>query len=228
MTGNSETLTSSIETASFANLQNTFKLNEAIGKTITMLLQTDMYLGKQLNQEQHIQNNNVNINYPPLAANNQKAVGNLLQLIRILSEICEFYIRHDRIQDAELCCHEIGNLHSMSYTFMYLKARIFQHKKDFVNARLCFTNVLSINPSHVSSLEQISICLLHLNELNLAEKMIRDAITINSTLPQLWYILGTILDASDDSESALKCYQTTLQLESTQPIVQFSSLTKIL
>ena len=80
----------------------------------------------------------------------------------------------------------------------------------------------------MSSLEHLSICLFHLNEFNLAEKMIRDAITINNSLPHLWYILGYILDASNDSESALKCYQTSLQLESTHPIVQFSSLTKIL
>ncbi len=57
--------------------------------------------------------------------------------------------------------------------------------------------------------------------------MIRDAIRINNSLPHLWYILGYILDASNDSESALKCYQTPLQLESTHPIAQFSSLIKI-
>ena len=145
-----------------------------------------------------------------------------------MSEICEFYIRHNRIQDAELCCYEIGNLHSMSYTYTYLKGRIYEHKKEYLNAKNCFNNVLSINPSHMSSLEHLSICLFHLNEFNLAEKMIRDAITINNSLPHLWYILGYILDASNDSESALKCYQTSLQLESTHPIVQFSSLTKII
>ena len=58
--------------------------------------------------------------------------------------------------------------------------------------------------------------------------MIRDAIRINNSLPHLWYNLGYILDASNDSESALKCYQTSLQLESAHPIVQISSLTKIL
>jgi tetratricopeptide (TPR) repeat protein len=191
-----------------------------------MLLQTDSYITKQISQQQQ-QQSNFNFNHQ-LTSNNYKAIENLMQLIRILSEICEFYLRHNRIQDAELCCNEIGSLHSMSYDFMYLKGRIYQFKKDYLNAKLCFNNVLSINPTHINSLEQISICLFHLNELNLGEKMIRDAITINSSLPHLWYILGYILDASNDSESALKCYQTSLQLESTHPIVQFSSLTKIL
>ena len=193
-----------------------------------MLLQTDNCLQKQFVQEQQQQTQNINFNLPQLATNGQKSVANLLQLIRILSEICEFYIRHNRIQDAELCCHEIGNLHSMSYTYTYLKGRIYEHKKEYLNAKNCFNNVLSINPSHMSSLEHLSICMFHLNEFNLAEKMIRDAITINNSLPHLWYILGYILDASNDSESALKCYQTSLQLESTHPIVQFSSLTKII
>ena len=64
----------------------------------------------------------------------------------------------------------------------------------------------------MSSLEHIANCMFHSNELNLAEKMIRDAITINNSFPHLWYILGYILDASNDSESALKCYQTSFQL----------------
>ena len=221
MTLNNDAASSTIETASLANLQNTFKLNEAIGKTITMLLQTDTYITKQISQQQQ----NLSLNYQQ---NSNKTVENLLQLIRILSEICEFYLRHDRLKDAEQCLNEIGTLHSMSYTYMYLKGRINQHKKDYVNAKLCYNNALSINPTHINSLEQISICLYYLNEFNLAEKMIRDAIAMNSSLPHLWYILGYILDASNDSETALKCYQTSIQLESTNPIVQFASLTKIL
>ena len=39
MIGNNETLTSSIEAASFANLQDTFKLNEAIGNILSNFCQ---------------------------------------------------------------------------------------------------------------------------------------------------------------------------------------------
>lgn len=208
-----------------ANLQNTFKLNDSIGKTITMLLQTDAYLTRNLSQQNL---NNAAFNPLSNATNNSKSFIQIMQLIRILSEICEFYLRHDRITDAELCCFEIGQLHSMSYVYMYLKGRIFQAKNDYFNAKLCFINALSVNPTHINSLEQLSNTLYRLNEHNLAEKMIRDAIQINNSLPHLWTILGSILDASNDKQSAIKCYQTAIQLESTDPIVQFSSLTKLL
>ena len=61
-----------------------------------MLLQTDNCLQKQFVQEQLQLPQNINFNLPQLATNGQKSVANLLQLIRILSEICEFYIRHNR------------------------------------------------------------------------------------------------------------------------------------
>ncbi|CAF0934877.1 unnamed protein product, partial [Brachionus calyciflorus] len=43
-----------------------------------------------------------------------------------------------------------------------------------------------------------------------------------------WHILARVLDYQNDSQSALKCYQTCLQLETTNPIIPFTSLTRIL
>jgi tetratricopeptide (TPR) repeat protein len=215
--------------SSMTNIQNSFKLNEAIGKTITILLQNDQFLYK------YTQNNLENMTTSPiscasalLSTSNTKTIMYLLQLIRILSEICEFYLRHDCLKDAESCCVEICTLHPMSHLSMYLKGRIQQHKNEHVSAKQFYMNALSINPYHLESMEQLGLVLYELGDYSLAEKMIRDAISVNNSLPQLWSLLGLILDAQGDAESSMKCYQTALQLESTNPIVPFSSLTKII
>lgn len=149
-------------------------------------------------------------------------------LIRILTLIGEFYLRHDKLIDAEMCCQEIASLNSMSYLYIYLKGRIHEYKQEYSQAKQDYQNALSINPYHIQSLQQMSIVLCYLEDFHLAEKMIRDAISLNNSLPDSWHILARVLDYQNDNQSALKCYQTCLQLEATNPIIPFTSLTRIL
>lgn len=202
---------STFETASLLNLQNEYNINESIGKTITALVQSDQIALKYGN-----------------AYNQSQNVEQLLILIRLLTQIGEFYLRHDRLNDAEMCCQEMASIHPMSYLYIYLKGRIFEYKEEYVHAKLCYQNALSINPYHIPSLQQISLVLCQLENYHLAEKMIRDAIALNSSMPELWHILGRILDFQNDNHSAIKCYQTCLQLEATNPILPYTSLTRIL
>lgn len=98
--------------ASLLNLQHTYKLNEAIGKTVTMLVQSDQlalkYGGSAL-QSQNMQQ--------------------ILILVRILTQIGEFYLRHDKLADAEACCQEIASIHPMSYLYIYLVCLFFNYQK---------------------------------------------------------------------------------------------------
>jgi hypothetical protein len=47
-------------------------------------------------------------------------IQHVLMLVRILAQIGEFYLRHDKINDAENCCQEISFIHPMSYLHIYL------------------------------------------------------------------------------------------------------------
>ena len=94
---------SSFESASLLNLQHTYKLNEAMGKSVTMLLQSDQLALKYGNT--HAQSHNIQ---------------QVLILVRILTQIGEFYLRHDKLNDAEMCCQEIASIHPMSYLYIYL------------------------------------------------------------------------------------------------------------
>lgn len=212
---NNDTI-SNFDNISFANLQNTLKLNEAIGKTIAVFMENDHLLFKTPNGTQQHSNSNT------------KSIESLLQIINILVHIGEFYLRHKHIADAESCCNEIRLLHPMSYSYMYLKGCICMAKQDFSQARAFFTSALSINPQHIKSLEQLSVALCYLNEYNLAESMTRDAISLQSSSIQLWSLLGRILEKLNDNESSMKCYETALKLEATDPIVSFTCLNKIL
>lgn len=202
---------SSFESASLLSLQQAYKLNDTIGKTVTMLIQNDQISYKYGNSVLESHN-----------------VQTLLVLIRILCQIGEFYLRHDKLSDAEMCCQEIANNHPLSYLHIYLRGRIFEYKKDYTQAKSCYQNALSINPHHIPSLQQMSLVLCHMENFHLAEKMIRDAISLNSSLPDSWHILARVLDYLNDNQQAMNCYQTCLQLEATYPILPFSSLTKVL
>lgn len=192
------------------NLQHSYKLNESIGKSISMLIQIDRLEAKMngIQQCQVVQQN--------------------ILLIRILTLIGEFYLRHEKLIDAEMCCQEIAVLNSMSYLYLYLKGRIHEYKEEFSQAKIYYQNALSINPYHIPSLQQLSIVLCFLEDFHLAEKMIRDAISLNNSLPDSWQILARVLDYQNDNQSALKCYQTCIQLEATNPIIPFTTLTRIL
>jgi len=199
------------ESATLISLQQIYKLNDTIGKTVTMLIQADQLsikYGNSILESHNLQE--------------------MLVLVRILCQIGEFYLRHDKLNDAEMCCQEIASKHPLSYLHIYLRGRIFEYKQDFAQAKSCYQNALSINPHHIQSLQQMSLALCQVQNFHLAEKMIRDAIALNSSLPDSWHILARVLDYQNDNQQAMNCYHTCLQLEATYPIVPFSSLTRVL
>ena len=65
----------------------------------------------------------------------------------------------------------------------------------------------------------MSLVLCYQQNFHLAEKMIRDAISLNSSMPDSWHILARVLDYQNDNQSSMKCYQTCLQLETSCDIV---------
>lgn len=119
--------------ASLLNLQNEYKLNESIGKTITMLVQTDQIALKYGNSYAQSQN-----------------VEQVLILVRLLAQIGEFYLRHDRLADAENCCQEMASIHPMSYLYIYL---VINH---FINFSFLSSIFINLNKNN-----QLKILKIH-------------------------------------------------------------------
>jgi len=84
-------------------MQDTYKLNEAVGKIVTIMVDSDQLAIKYGN-----------------TLNQSKNLHQLLILVRILTQVGEFYLRHDKLNDAESCCYEIALKHPMSYLHIYL------------------------------------------------------------------------------------------------------------
>lgn len=86
-----------------AYMQDVYKLNEAVGKVVSILVESDRLAFKYGN-----------------TLNQSKNLKQMLILVRILAQVGEFYLRHDKLNDAESCCQEIALKHPMSYLHIYL------------------------------------------------------------------------------------------------------------
>ena len=81
----------------------------------------------------------------------------------------------------------------------------------------------------------LSVCLslqaliLHqLGRYSLAEKILRDAVQVNSTAHEVWNGLGEVLQAQGNDAAATECFLTALELEASSPAVPFTIIPRVL
>ncbi|XP_039597137.1 tetratricopeptide repeat protein 7B [Polypterus senegalus] len=71
--------------------------------------------------------------------------------------------------------------------------------------------------------------ILHqLGRYSLAEKILRDAVQVNSTAHDVWNCLGEVLQAQGNDDAATECFLTALELEATSPILPFTVIPRTL
>ncbi len=91
----------------------------------------------------------------------------------------------------------------------------------------------------INELKLILICLslsvflqgliLHqLQRYSLAEKILRDAVQVNSTAHDVWNSLGEVLQAQGNDAAATECFLTALELEASCPILPFTIIPRAL
>ncbi len=91
----------------------------------------------------------------------------------------------------------------------------------------------------INELKIILICLslsvflqgliLHqLQRYSLAEKILRDAVQVNSTAHDVWNSLGEVLQAQGNDAAATECFLTALELEASCPILPFTIIPRAL
>ncbi len=91
----------------------------------------------------------------------------------------------------------------------------------------------------INELKMILICLslsgflqgliLHqLQRYSLAEKILRDAVQVNSTAHDVWNSLGEVLQAQGNDAAATECFLTALELEASCPILPFTIIPRAL
>lgn len=73
-----------------------------------------------------------------------------------------------------------------------------------------------------------ALILHQLGRYSLAEKILRDAVQVNSTAHEVWNGLGEVLQAQGNDDAATECFLTALELEASSPVVPFTIIPRVL
>lgn len=81
---------------------------------------------------------------------------------------------------------------------------------------------------YLSYLPLQALILHQLGRFSLAEKILRDAVQVNSTAHEVWNGLGEVLQAQGNDAAATECFLTALELEASSPAVPFTVIPRAL
>ncbi|XP_020283991.1 tetratricopeptide repeat protein 7B isoform X2 [Pseudomyrmex gracilis] len=147
----------------------------------------------------------------------------LLQL-QIWLLLTEVFLMLDQPNGAVLSLQEATNIFPLSHHIMYTRGLLHEYKLEYTEAKQCYQNAVSINPSHIKSLQHLGLIYHYLGSQRLAEKTLRDAAKIDPNSHQTWYNLGVVLESLGEVEAASDCMATALEVETTNPILPILSI----
>ncbi|XP_070234464.1 tetratricopeptide repeat protein 7B isoform X16 [Bos mutus] len=140
----------------------------------------------------------------------------------------EVYIGIGKPAEATACTQEAANLFPMSHNVLYMRGQVAELRGNVDEARRWYEEALSISPTHVKSMQRLALILHQLGRYSLAEKILRDAVQVNSTAHEVWNGLGEVLQAQGNDAAATECFLTALELEASSPAVPFTVIPRAL
>ncbi|KAF7408227.1 hypothetical protein HZH68_003074 [Vespula germanica] len=144
-----------------------------------------------------------------------------LQVWLLLAEV---FLAMDQPNGAILSLQEASNIFPLSHHIMYTRGLLHEYKLEYTEAKQCYQNAVTINPSHVKSLQHLGLIYHYLGNQRLAEKTLRDAAKIDPNSHETWYNLGKVLESLGEVEAASDCMATALEVETTNPILPILSI----
>ncbi|XP_042714535.2 tetratricopeptide repeat protein 7B isoform X2 [Chrysemys picta bellii] len=151
-----------------------------------------------------------------------------MTLAQIWLHAAEVYIGIGKPAEATACIQEAANLFPMSHNVLYMRGEVAELRGNIDEAKRWYEEALSISPTHVKSMQRLALILHQLGRYSLAEKILRDAVQVNSTAHEVWNGLGEVLQAQGNDDAATECFLTALELEASSPIVPFTIIPRIL
>ncbi|XP_037756757.1 tetratricopeptide repeat protein 7B isoform X4 [Chelonia mydas] len=151
-----------------------------------------------------------------------------MTLAQIWLHAAEVYIGIGKPAEATACIQEAANLFPMSHNVLYMRGQVAELRGNTDEAKRWYEEALSISPTHVKSMQRLALILHQLGRYSLAEKILRDAVQVNSTAHEVWNGLGEVLQAQGNDDAATECFLTALELEASSPIVPFTIIPRIL
>uniref|UniRef100_A0A3B3BWF5 Tetratricopeptide repeat domain 7B n=1 Tax=Oryzias melastigma TaxID=30732 RepID=A0A3B3BWF5_ORYME len=151
-----------------------------------------------------------------------------MTLAQIWLHAAEVYIGMSKPAEAAACTQEAANLFPTSHNVLYMRGQIAELKGNIEEAKRWYEEALSINPTHVKTMQRLGLILHQLQRYSLSEKVLRDAVQVNSTAHDVWNSLGEVLQAQGNAAAATECFLTALELEASSPILPFTIIPRAL
>uniref|UniRef100_A0A7M4FVK2 Tetratricopeptide repeat protein 7B n=1 Tax=Crocodylus porosus TaxID=8502 RepID=A0A7M4FVK2_CROPO len=151
-----------------------------------------------------------------------------MTLAQIWLHAAEVYIGIGKPAEATACTQEAANLFPMSHNVLYMRGQVAELRGNIDEAKRWYEEALSISPTHVKSMQRLALILHQVGRYSLAEKILRDAVQVNSTAHEVWNGLGEVLQAQGNDDAATECFLTALELEASSPIVPFTIIPRVL
>lgn len=151
-----------------------------------------------------------------------------MTLAQIWLHAAEVYIGMGKAAEATACTQEAANLFPMSHNVLFMKGQVAELRGNVDEAKRWYEEALSISPTHVKTMQRLSLILHQLQRYSLAEKILRDAVQVNSTAHDVWNSLGEVLQAQGNDAAATECFLTALELEASCPILSFTIIPRAL
>ncbi|XP_051578990.1 tetratricopeptide repeat protein 7B-like isoform X2 [Myxocyprinus asiaticus] len=151
-----------------------------------------------------------------------------MTLAQIWLHAAEVYIGMGKAAEATACTQEAANLVPMSHNVLFMKGQVAELRGNLDEAKRWYEEALSISPTHVKTMQRLGLILHQLQRFSLAEKILRDAVQVNSTAHDVWNSLGEVLQAQGNDAAATECFLTALELEASCPILPFTIIPRSL
>ncbi|CAF4944512.1 unnamed protein product, partial [Rotaria sp. Silwood1] len=148
--------------------------------------------------------------------------------IYLIKKKVRYYIKLDKIDEGERCVKEISSLSPLCHQMFYMRGLINDARGQLKLAKLNYNDALAINPYHFPTLIQLTKLLIQIGNYSLAEKYARDAISIQPSNYQPWYLLSLSMEARGEYEQSVDVGATAVHLEGDSPIVSYHSIIRVL
>uniref|UniRef100_UPI003AAAB324 tetratricopeptide repeat protein 7B isoform X2 n=1 Tax=Centroberyx gerrardi TaxID=166262 RepID=UPI003AAAB324 len=151
-----------------------------------------------------------------------------MTLAQIWLHAAEVYIGMSKPAEATACTQEAANLFPTSHNVLYMRGQIAELRGNIDEAKRWYEEALSISPTHVKTMQRLGLILHQLQRYSLSEKVLRDAVQVNSTAHDVWNSLGEVLQAQGNAAAATECFLTALELEASSPVLPFTIIPRAL
>nr|XP_058934284.1 tetratricopeptide repeat protein 7A isoform X3 [Kogia breviceps] len=143
-------------------------------------------------------------------------------LEQIWLQAAELFMEQQHLKEAGFCIQEAVGLFPTSHSVLYMRGRLAEMKGSLEEAKQLYKEALTVNPDGVRIMHSLGVMLSQLGHKSLAQKVLRDAVERQSTCHEAWQGLGEVLQAQGQSEAAVDCFLTALELEASSPVLPFS------